>query len=166
MIATDTERDTRLIEAAREMAPLIAARGDELEQGRRLPDDLVRDLIDARFFRMWQPRPYGGDEVDPLTVLAVTEELSRADGSVGWCLRTGVVAGFLNCRLDPEGAADIYGPDPSIVIAGCLHPPGEAVANDGGYRVSGRWPFASGCTRSAWMSGICRVIENGEPRLA
>jgi alkylation response protein AidB-like acyl-CoA dehydrogenase len=67
--------------------------------------------------------------------------------------------------MDPAGARAIYGPDPSIVIAGCLQPPGEAVVVDGGYRVSGRWPFASGCTHSAWLFGICQVIEHGAPRL-
>lgn len=98
MTVIDTTPTTRLIETARGMAPRIAARGDEIEQARRLPEDLVQELKDARIFRMWLPRAYGGDEVEPLTALAVTEELSRADGSVGWCIRTGVAGGYLNSQ--------------------------------------------------------------------
>src|SRR5947209_1811601 len=117
MTALDTDLGARVLAAARELAPHIAARGDEIEQARRLPEDLVQALKDAGIFRMWLPSAYGGDEIDPLTMLAVEEELARADGSVAWCIIRGLAGGYLiGAQLQPEGVADIYGPDPSIVV--------------------------------------------------
>ncbi len=165
MTVLEIDRGAQLIAAARDLAPRVAARGDEIERERRLPDDLVQELKAAGIFRMFQPRAYGGDEVDPLTALTVEEVLSHADGSVGWCLTRALAGGILNAQLDPDFAGEAYGADPSIVFAGALNPPGEAVVVEGGYRVSGRWPFGSGSLHSSWMQGICRVIQNGAPRL-
>jgi alkylation response protein AidB-like acyl-CoA dehydrogenase len=164
--AVDTDMAAQILTAARELAPRIAARSEEIEQTRRIPDDIVQALKDTHIFRMFQPRVYGGAEVDPLTAITVEEGLAHADGSVGWCLTRALAGGILMAQLEPEAAHEIYDPDPSIVIAGTLQPPGEAIVVDGGYRVSGRWPFGSGCQHASWMQGVCRVIENGEVRLA
>lgn len=166
MTILETDRAAELIAAARELAPRIAARGDEIEQLRRLPDDIVQELRDAGIFRMFQPCAYGGDEIDPLTAMAVEEKLAHADGSVGWCVIRALSGGYLIApQMDPEGASEIYAADPNVTMAGGLNPPGDAIVVDGGFRVSGRWPFGSGCRHSAWLGGICRVIEHGEPRL-
>ncbi|HZQ35759.1 MAG TPA: acyl-CoA dehydrogenase family protein, partial [Dehalococcoidia bacterium] len=165
MTVLDTDRGAELIAVAHDLAPRIAVRGDEIERERRLPDDLVQELKDAGIFRMFQPRAYGGDEIDPLTALTVEETLAHADGSVGWCLTRALAGGILNAQLDPDFAAEAYGADPLIVFAGTLNPPGEAIVVNGGYRVSGRRPFGSGCRHASWMQGICRVIDDGELRL-
>src|SRR5690349_21123933 len=95
MTVLDTDRGAQLIAVARDLAARIAARSDEIERERRLPDDLVQELKDAGIFRMFQPRAYGGDEIDPLTAMTVEETLAHADGSVGWCIIRGLAGGYL-----------------------------------------------------------------------
>src|SRR5439155_3931290 len=107
----------------------------------------------------------GGLEVDPVTFLQVVEEVARHDGSVGWCLGIWGTYGVFGGYLQPETAAEIYGNDPSITLAGTLNPTGKAVAIDGGYRVSGRWGFGSGIQRSTWAIGNCVVFDGDQRRV-
>src|SRR3954470_3637642 len=74
-----------LLEAARGLAPLVAAVRDRFDLDRTLPAEIVDALHEANLFRMWVPRSLGGAELDPLSFLTVIEELSRLDGSLGWC---------------------------------------------------------------------------------
>jgi alkylation response protein AidB-like acyl-CoA dehydrogenase len=67
--------------------------------------------------------------------------------------------------LSDEAAENIYGTQPNSLVGGGIFPPGKAVVHDGGYVVSGRWPYASGCHHSAWLVGVCNVFEGGEMRL-
>jgi alkylation response protein AidB-like acyl-CoA dehydrogenase len=171
MPATDTRSHAAAaaaaspIEAARALAPAIRARADEIERGRRLPPDLVADLAAAGIFRLCVPRAYGGGESDVATLLGALEEVAGADGSAGWCAMIGATSGVLAAYLPPEAAREIYGAAPGAVTGGVFAPRGEAVAAGGGYRVSGRWPFASGCEHCAWLMGGCVVVEGGAPRL-
>ena len=76
---------TALLAAARGLAPLVETLRDRFDQDRGLPDSLVDAMHAAGLFRMWVPRALGGAELDPLSFLTVIEELSRLDGSLGWC---------------------------------------------------------------------------------
>jgi len=100
-------------------------------------------------FRLWIPRTLGGEETDPMTLVRVVEEISRADGATGWCVAIGGEYGVFGGYLSPDAAREIFGSDPHVRTAGALRPFGTAVAVDGGYRVAGRWPLGSGCQRSA-----------------
>src|SRR5215467_3657766 len=71
---------------ARALTGLIAAEADAIERGRRLTEPVVGELHEARLFRMLYPRSVGGDEVEPGIYIEAVGELSRADGSVGWCV--------------------------------------------------------------------------------
>ncbi|MBV8738967.1 MAG: acyl-CoA dehydrogenase family protein [Alphaproteobacteria bacterium] len=150
---------------ARELAPIIAATADEAEKLRRLPSALVDQLHQARLFRMLYPRSVGGDEVEPgLYVLAVAE-LARADGSVGWCVSIANSIGLFAPYLDRDAARRVFGSPRSTCAWG---PPNECygIAVPGGYRVTGRWDFASGCRHSTWMGAHGTVIEpDGSLRL-
>ncbi|MGA7762359.1 MAG: acyl-CoA dehydrogenase family protein [Candidatus Binataceae bacterium] len=77
------ENATRTLDAARELGPKIRAAANEIEQGRRLPMHLVREMQRAGLFRMAMPRAWGGPELDFLTQVRVIEALSIADGSAG-----------------------------------------------------------------------------------
>jgi alkylation response protein AidB-like acyl-CoA dehydrogenase len=143
----------------------IAAAADEIEKTRRIPADLLEKLHDARLCRMLLPRSFDGDEVEPGTYLLSLESVARHDASVGWNLFTANSAALLAAHLEPETAKTIYGPRNAVVAWG---PPNATVATvePGGYRVSGRWSFASGCRQATWMGLHCRVAEpGGEPRL-
>src|ERR1700745_1671350 len=153
------------IEAARALAPQIAACGDESERARRLPLPLVEAMAQAGLFRLWIPRTLGGEEADPMTLVRVVEEVSRADGAAGWCMAIGGEYGAFGGYLPAEAAREIYGSDPHVRTAGAFRPFGGAVVEDGGYRVTGRWPLGSGCQHSAWIVGGCRILDGTQARL-
>jgi alkylation response protein AidB-like acyl-CoA dehydrogenase len=150
---------------ARDLANTIAAAADEAERLRRLPQALVDRLHEARLFRMLYPRSVGGDEIEPgLYVLAVAE-LARADGSVGWCASIANSTGLFAPYLGLDGARRVFGPPHSTCAWG---PPNNSrgVAVPGGYRITGRWDFASGCRHASWMGAHGTVVEpDGSLRL-
>ena len=151
--------------AARELAPRIRTLAEETERARRVPDEIVAALARAGIFRMLVPRRYGGAEVDPAAMITTLEELSRADGSAGWCAMIGATSAVTAAYLPDAEAAEIYGGDPNVITGGVFAPHGRAAVVDGGYRVSGRWPFASGCEHCGWLMVGAVVVDDGKPRL-
>lgn len=155
----------RILAAARTCRPAIEAAADEIEVGRRLPASVVQMLKDAGVFRMTMPREWGGAELTPLEQLAVVEELSIANASVGWCAMIGSDAGYYTAFLDQAVARAMY-PDIDAPTAGFIAPAGRALAVEGGYKVSGQWPMGSGCQHSAWLASGCTVFDGNAPRMA
>jgi alkylation response protein AidB-like acyl-CoA dehydrogenase len=146
------------------LAPLIAASADQGERDRRLPEPLVSALVDAGLFRLLLPRSLGGAEADPVTFVRVLEAVSRVDASTAWCLcqlsGCSMTAGY----LDPDVARAIFG-EPGGMLGWGPAPDARAVAVDGGYRVTGRWSFASGGHHATWLGGYCQIQEpDGQPR--
>ena len=99
-----------------------------------------------------------------MTLLGAVEEVARVDGAAGWCLSIGAVHGALGAYLREDVARAIYCDDPRTVVAGSVNASGVARAVDGGYRISGRWTFASGIHHSAWVYGNCVVHDGDTPR--
>jgi indole-3-acetate monooxygenase len=153
-----------MLEAAQMFRPRILAERERIEAGRRLPEDLTRDLARAGFFRMCLPSPYGGLDCDPMEAMVVYEELARADASVAWCIWNGNV-NWTTARLAKEAAEEIFA-DADMILANSTRPAGQAVVVEGGYRVTGRWALVSGCQLSQWFILMCLVQENGKPRMA
>lgn len=151
--------------AARELGPHIAAAAAETERNRRVSAELLSALRDAGLFRMGLPEEVGGSATDLPTMLAVFEEVARHDGSAGWITAIAAGTSFLLTGLPPEVVRASFSPDPDIVTGGTFLTRGRAVRVDGGYRVSGRWPFASGCEHCTWLMGGCEVMEGDEPAL-
>ena len=166
-IASEPAGSGDIVQATRALMPRIRECADQIEREGRLPAELVRALAEAGVFRMLAPRAIGGAEVDPLTQLEVVETLSQADGSVGWCAMIGSGGGWMTAFLPREVGYELVGRDPYFVQAGSLGlPPGaRAVAVDGGYRVSGRWAFASGCLHAKWLIGHALIQDGDRPRL-
>ena len=154
------------IDAARDLGPLIRASAEDIERARRLPLPLVEAMAKAGLFRLWVPRALSGEETDPITLVRVVEEISRADGAAGWCMAIGGEYGVFGGYLQADAAREIYGSDPLVRTAGAFRPFGNAVVVDGGYRVTGRWPLGSGCQHSAWIVGGCRILDGDQPRVA
>jgi alkylation response protein AidB-like acyl-CoA dehydrogenase len=144
------------LDAVRTLAPRIQASADDVERERRLPAALLRDLKDAGLFHLWLPRVVGGDELDPLSVMRVVEAVARTDGSVGWCVMIANQGALGLPYFDEEVVRRTFTRDD--ILAGSLAG-GTAVPVDGGYRVTGRWSFASGCTHATWLSGLCRIVD-------
>jgi len=124
---------------------------------------LVEELDKAGLLRLGLPRSMGGPESDPLTSFHAIEELSKADGSVGWCAMlssgTAVFAGWLEAGV---GRA-MFGQPPDFRLAGSIRPEGRALLVDGGYRVTGRWDYASGVDHANWLLCTCNVDDSNGP---
>jgi indole-3-acetate monooxygenase len=155
----------RLLSAVRALEPLIREHADAAEQQRHLSPLVVTALAEAGIFRMYTPRALGGFEVDPLTFLRVVEAIARIDASTGWCVFIAGGNPLLGAYLADQAAAEVFGRDPLVVTAGVVFPFGKAEVCDGGYRVSGRWAYASGCQHCAWIFCACQVVEADHTRL-
>ena len=162
-----------LIEAARALRPQIERYADQIEEDRQLPQPLMDALAEAGFFKMLVPQSLGGSETDPETFCRVIEELSRADGSTGWSVFVPACVGAASGSFREDVAWEIFGREPKACIASSvtpapnssLRPPDRAIVVDGGYRVTGRWSFTSGCMHSTWLMGTSAVYEGDQPRI-
>jgi alkylation response protein AidB-like acyl-CoA dehydrogenase len=165
--ATDPKvtRHASVLDAVRALAPNITARAREIEAARRLPPDLIRDLTAAGCFRMLVPRSHGGGGFDLPSGMSVIEELARADASTAWTT-VNLAGGWINLGTLPRATFDtLYAGGPDAIIGGVFAPSGTVVPVQGGYRVSGRWAFASGCEDCQWLFGNCMEDPDGTPRL-
>lgn len=153
-----------LLEAARGLKESISERSDEIETNRRLPEDIVEKLRAAGAFSLTVPKAFGGPELSSPELFEVVEAYAQADTAVGWCVMIGCDAGLYSARLDEAVARELY-PRQDMVQAGWVLPIGRADRVEGGYRVSGRWMFGSGCQHSDWLAGGCIVHEDGAPVL-
>lgn len=155
-----------VVRAAIEMQPVLRCYAAEIEREQRMPTALVEQLHGAGFYKMVIPRALGGLQLDTLTYLRVVEVLAEGVGSVGWNLGNGGVGQLVMLGLPDDGVHELYGKRPDTIIAGTAVPGGgraEQVA--GGYRVTGRWSFGSGCQEASWMLGSFQVLgADGQPR--
>jgi indole-3-acetate monooxygenase len=154
-----------LLEIAHSLEPLIREHAEALDD-RRIPEPLVEALYDTGVFRSMLPREVGGLEVEPVEWLQMIEELARINASVGWLafINSGVGLTF----LDPERFERfrLRGGGRLILAMNLGRMAGKAVRVEGGYRISGRWPFASGSPFATWLGGLCVVSDGaGSPVL-
>ncbi len=155
--------DDDWLERARAIAPLVEQYRVEGEETRRLPRPVFEAIREAGFFRLWVPRNLGGAEVDPEISLEVVEEFARQDGAVGWSVMIAGNNSVLWGYLERDAAARLMTGNPSTVMAGSiLAGAGTATPVEGGHRITGRWPFASGCDHADVMIGGCRLADRPE----
>src|SRR5947208_15546727 len=153
------------VRAAAALRSVIGDYHDDIERAQRLPKALVEQFHAAGFYRLVRPRELGGLQADPLTYLRVVELLAEAGGSVGWNLCNNNIAQLVTLGLPDEGVHEIYGQGGDTAVAGtAVQGGGRAVPVDGGYRVTGRWPFGTGCQESAWMLGSFQILDGDQPR--
>ena len=146
------------------LAPLladIAARSGEFEQQRHISDDIIARFKQAGVYRALVPACYGGDQRSPAAFCELIEHISTADGSAGWVASFGMSPFYLGA-LPPETLRELWRESPDVVFAGGIFPTQKAACADGGYRVSGRWSFASG-SMGASVLGVGIVPDGGEP---
>lgn len=160
-LPAETNSDS-LLGSVRGLTPQIVAAADQAERDRQLPASLVEALGRAGLFRMCVPRGLGGSESHPVEIVAILEELARADASTAWVTMIGATGGISAAYLEPGIARDIFGSERDWLTAGIVAPSGTAKPVEGGHRVSGRWAFGSGCEHSRWMALNC-MIEGSDP---
>lgn len=154
-----------ILDAVRDLAPVIAARSEEIETARRLPPDLVAQIRDAGCFRMLLPERLGGAGAELADHVAMVRELARVDGSVGWTVLLGSSAPLIFGKLHADAFDGVFTENPDLALAGTFNPTGVATPVEGGYRVTGRWSFASGCQHADWLIAHCFVDDGRVPPL-
>jgi alkylation response protein AidB-like acyl-CoA dehydrogenase len=161
--SSPNEAADRILSQIDDLGPTIAARAAEAEGARRIPADILQMLRSAGIFRMTVPQIHGGLELDFPTLARVLKTLAKIDGSIGWISTVASAAALLLPLLPRETYEDVYRDGPDRLCAGAGQPAGTAVAEAGGLRVNGRWPFASGCEDADWIAGMCVLTEDGKP---
>jgi alkylation response protein AidB-like acyl-CoA dehydrogenase len=149
----------------RSIAPVIDAASERIEQDRRLPPDLLDALHGEGMYRLLLPRRYGGYELDPASFHRAISEIAQHDASTAWCLGQGNGCAMAAAYVAPEIAEEVWGNDPRGVLA--WGPPGKATAVEegDGYRVTGKWSFASGMRHATWLGGHSTVVgPDGTPK--
>jgi alkylation response protein AidB-like acyl-CoA dehydrogenase len=156
-----TSEDADFIARIRALAPEIAGASDDIEARRELPPWLLDKLRGGRFFRMLQPRSIGGAELRPMSFALVTEAIAAADASCGWVVCQNNGCSMSAAYLAPEVAREIFGPPTGILAWGPPGAPFEAQPVDGGYRISGKWRFASGSHHATWLGAHMKIAGTG-----
>src|ERR1700733_1930936 len=144
-----------------------AARGEEL---RRLPDETIADLHKTGLFRVLQPKRVGGSELPFRSLVELVAVISRGDASTGWVLANLAAHHWLFGMWPKQAQDEVWGASPDSLIGSALiFPRGRASKVEGGYRLTGRWPFSSGVDPAAWnlIGGIAQDGDMGpsEPRI-
>lgn len=140
-----------VIRSAEALAPVLGARRADCARHARVPEATIEDFHSAGFFKLLQPGEYGGHEMDPQVFYTVLQDIARTCMSSAWVL--GVV-GVHNWQLnlfDDEAAAEVWGDDSSVLISSSYAPVGRVTPVDGGFRLSGKWSFSSGCEHCDWV---------------
>ncbi len=154
-----------VLDAVQQLAPAIAERAAEIEAARRVPRDLLDRLVEAGSFRMTLPRSHGGLGATVTETMRVVETLARSDASVAWTVVIGGGA-WVDVAGLPRATFDALFATPDVIIAGVFSPAGSAAPAPGGYRVTGRWSFASGCEHADWIYGNCvEGVVDGVPQM-
>ena len=154
-------------QAVEALAPTISARAAETEASRRVPTDLLEELIRAGCFRLLVPASHGGIEADVPSALRIFETLGRSDASVAWIVMIGG-ASWIDLTGLPRATFDaLYANGPDVIVAGAIAPTGViSPPGDGGYHVTGRWGFISGCEHATWLFFDCvEGFTDGAPDL-
>jgi alkylation response protein AidB-like acyl-CoA dehydrogenase len=139
------------------LLPAIRAKAAETERARRVPDEHVAALREIGLFKLVQPAAFGGDEHDFVVLAELIMEIGQACASTAW------VCGLLSAHqwmlglFAADAQDDVWGQNPDALMCGSYAPACAAVADTGGYRISGRWSFASGCDNAQWAFCAARL---------
>ena len=159
---TTTIQATDMIETAKRLRAEIESYSDEAQRLRHMPDGLARLFREQQVFGMARPVELGGLGADLITTMRTVEEISIADASAGWCAAIG------SGSIGTPGISDSVAREilkPGVAVCGVGSPSGRAAPVDGGYRITGRWAYASGCQNSDWMFMGNIVFDGDKPRM-
>lgn len=135
------------------LVPRIEQAADDIDARRELPPALAEQMKQAGLFRLLVPQSLGGEELDWPIYLDAVLKVARADGSTGWCFNQGAVFATTSCRAPQVLAQEVWG-DPLTVVSNGPPQRAEWEAVDGGFRLSGRWMFSSGCRHANWVAAL------------
>jgi 3-hydroxy-9,10-secoandrosta-1,3,5(10)-triene-9,17-dione monooxygenase len=164
-VASDAPEGAELVARARAMIPILAKRSAEGRRRRQIPAETIADMQRAGFFRVLQPKRWGGYEMDLGVFYDIELALAEGDMSTGWIYGVSGVHPWFMAVLDDRAAQEVWGADNTRLICSSLMPAGKATAADGGYRLGGRWRYASCCDHCDWalLGGLVAAADGGPP---
>ena len=152
-----------VITAIRDLLPVLRDRAQETEDARRVPAESVKALQETGFFKLLQPKRYGGAEADPVSFYTAVKLIASACGSTGWVASILGVHPWHVALFDARAQQEVWGEDTDVRISSSYAPMGKATVVDGGYRLSGRWSFSSGCDHCSWVLLGGPALADGKP---
>ncbi|WP_082825870.1 flavin-dependent monooxygenase [Croceicoccus estronivorus] len=154
-----------LVARAEALIPTLRERADQCEAENKVPDATIADFQAAGFFKILQPKRYGGYEMDPETFYEVQMKVAEGCMSSAWVLGVVAVHNWQLALFDPQAQEDVWGQDPTTLISSSYMPRADVTPVEGGYRISGRWGFSSGVDHCDWafLGGLVKDPETGVP---
>lgn len=153
-----------LVQRARDMVPVLAERAAKAAELRRVPDETVAEMQAAGFFRVLQPKKYGGYEMDPQVFYDICMTIAEGCMSTAWIYGVIGVHNWQIALFDPKAAEDVWGAgDTDVRIASTYMPKGQVTPVEGGFKFSGRWAFSSGIEHCDWVFLGGLIFNEGQP---
>ena len=140
-----------LINRARALVPALKERAERAERDLKIPDETIADLQEAGLFRVLQPKRYGGYELPPAVFAEIQMTLAEGCMSTAWMYGVVGVHPWQLGLFPDEAQRDVWGEDDSTLVASTYMPVAKVTEVDGGYRISGRWSFSTGCENCDWV---------------
>lgn len=156
MLTRPGDRFEQTLSAVAALAPLVAEHRGAFDRDRRVSDVVFRAMAEAGLFRLWLPAALGGPAFSPVQFMDIVEAACALDGSVGWLVANGGGMSRAGGYLSEPVARELFA-DPHAFVVAATGAVGNAVPCDGGYRVSGRWPFGSGSSHATYFMGLASV---------
>lgn len=149
-----------LLKRCEELVPVLEARAPEAEKQRRLADETIADAADAGYLSMLVPVANGGAELGLESITQATRILAHGCVSSAWVLSFFSLHNWLLAKFGPGLVRELYTEKPWVLAPAPLAPTGTLTSVDGGYRVSGRWEWATGILHAEWV--MVHAIGAGE----
>ncbi|PWN03739.1 flavin-dependent monooxygenase [Nocardioides silvaticus] len=140
-----------VLDGVNDLLPTFRDRADEGERLRVVPEASIKELEETGFFRLLQPKRYGGLEADPVDFYTAVRDIASADGSTGWVSSVVGVHPWQVALFADEAQQAVWGDDPNARLSSSYAPTGKAVLTEGGFTLSGKWSFSSGCDHCSWV---------------
>ncbi len=153
-----------VLDAVRDLLPQFRERADEAERLRVVPESSIKDLEASGFFRLLQPRRFDGLESDPVDFYTAVRMIASACGSTGWVSSVLGVHPWQVALFHDKAQQAVWGEDTTTRLSSSYAPTGKARLVDGGYQLSGRWSFSSGCDHASWVL-LGGLVSNDEGQI-
>jgi len=153
----------QVIAGVRDLLPVLRERAEDAEDARCVPEESIKALQETGFFKLLQPKPYGGYEADPVTFYTAVKLIAGACGSTGWVASILGVHPWHVALFDAQAQEEVWSEGHDVRISSSYAPMGKATVVEGGYRLSGRWSFSCGCDHCTWVLLGGPAFADGKP---
>lgn len=141
-----------LLRRASGMVPILKDRAARTEELRRIPDETVQDILLSGLYRIGVPQRFGGLDVDYGLMLEAGALLGSGCASTAWCYSLWSAHAWLVGYWPLEAQQEVFGNGPDVLCSSSLNPGRSTLEKTaGGFQLSGRWEFSSGCNAAAWI---------------